>query len=914
MPESMLPEDGYVHWRDERRVISLHSGSSPRAADFAFTSISADRAARFWTSPGASSAQILRVLGDDPNDLPAPDALRDGFHVRATSSGVSVVFVVTVTQGADTASLLRTNLVRALRALGSRVAHSTLWLPLMGTGTGGLSMEVSLRITLEALVEVELGVPGRPVRACIDLPAELGSAWQQTLHAHAHSLLTGCTLTHRGVQDIPLAGAAHDKALVTLLAQLFGADELRRWVHFALGEEVHRELPGEPVALNELAFQSVQAAQRRGLVDEMFFARLRAERPAQARRIRDVAELWLDARPAQPETQGTPSQHLRTQLSYPDERTRMLSEELADAYERKQSLEAAGVDTSEVMQEILRVKREIRSGGQLRPGDRLGDNRYLLIERIGRGGFANVWKALDRAFQRQVAIKALHSELAGDVIRRERFFRGARIMAELDHPAVVRIIEPHGEDDDYHYFVMELVAGGDLRRAVLDGRVDASALVPLLLRLGEALAVAHARGLVHRDIKPANVLLTESGDLRLADFDLVSAADTTGGTRTGVLGTLVYAAPELLDRPQEADARADVYGLGMTAAFVLHGADLPREVLRDGAGFIAGLPCDESLKRLLQRAVAWNAPDRFTDAASFCQALRDYVQRPKRIEASRQIWVPDPATPRPVMAESFVEPETGIHFLRVPSGSFTMGARRLRLREHRVEISPFWLAETPVTRAQYERFLQETGRSEPFPWKEPRFGDPNQPAVGMKWLDAYFFCQWASRASGLAVVLPTEAQWEFAARGTDGRPYPWGDEKPTPLRAQFDRYWAKDAPLPVASLPGSRGLFGHLDQAGNVWEWCMDAWDAGAYAARGALATDPVVLKGGDPDRRVVRGGGFTSMAIELHAAYRSSWDQDRGAYGMGFRVAVLPRPPEKTPEAEDSHAGPVADGDAPAS
>jgi hypothetical protein len=555
MPESIPPEDGHVHWRDERRVISLHSGSSPRAAGFAFTSISADAAGRSWTSSNASSARILPVLGDNPHDLPAPAMLRDGFHVRATPSGVSVVFVVTGTQGTHAATLLRTNLVRALNALGSRVAHNTLWLPLMGTGAGGLSMEASLGITLEALLEAELGVPGQPTRACIDLPVELGPAWQQALHAQAHSLLTGCTLAHRITHEVPLVGASQDKQLVTLLAQLFDADELRRWVRFALGEEVHRELPGGPVALSELAFQSIQAAQRRGLVDEVFFARLRAERPAQARLIGDVAELWLDTRPT-PEASGTPTQRLRPQLSYPDERTRMLSEQLADAYERKQSLGAAAVDTSEVVQEILRIKREIRSGGQLRPGDRLGDNRYLLIERIGRGGFANVWKALDRKLQRQVAIKALHSELAGDVIRRERFFRGARIMAELDHPAVVRIMEPHGEDDDYHYFVMELVAGGDLRRAVIDRRVDASALVPLLLRLGEALAVAHARGLVHRDIKPANVLLTESGDLRLADFDLVSAADTTGGTRTGVLGTLLYAAPELLDRPRRSCSTA----------------------------------------------------------------------------------------------------------------------------------------------------------------------------------------------------------------------------------------------------------------------------------------------------------------------------------------------------------------------
>jgi formylglycine-generating enzyme required for sulfatase activity len=148
--------------------------------------------------------------------------------------------------------------------------------------------------------------------------------------------------------------------------------------------------------------------------------------------------------------------------------------------------------------------------------------------------------------------------------------------------------------------------------------------------------------------------------------------------------------------------------------------------------------------------------------------------------------------------------------------------------------------------------------------------------------------------------LPTEAQWEFAARGPEGRLYPWGSEEPDALRAQFDRHWLKDGPLPVGSLPGSRGPFGHLDQAGNVWEWCLDSWDASAYARRGALTVDPVELDTGDAKMRVVRGGGFTSMALELHAAYRNSWQNDDGSVSIGFRVAVLPRGTGKQPHGED--------------
>ena len=154
-------------------------------------------------------------------------------------------------------------------------------------------------------------------------------------------------------------------------------------------------------------------------------------------------------------------------------------------------------------------------------------------------------------------------------------------MAELQHPAVVPVLERHGEDGGYHYFVMEYVAGGNLREAVLEKALTREQFLSVILRIGEALALAHTRGLIHRDVKPANILLPVPERPLLTDFDLVGAADTTGGTRTGAMGTIIYAAPECLDRPQEADPRADIYSLGMTTIFGLHGADLPLHMLRN---------------------------------------------------------------------------------------------------------------------------------------------------------------------------------------------------------------------------------------------------------------------------------------------------------------------------------------------
>src|SRR5262249_22800181 len=151
----------------------------------------------------------------------------------------------------------------------------------------------------------------------------------------------------------------------------------------------------------------------------------------------------------------------------------------------------------------------LREGGQLQAGDALGEGRYLLVKTVGRGGFAVVWEAYDCTEQQRVAIKGLHANLAGDLQRRERLFPGANAMRKLEHPAVVRVLQSEGKDGGFYYFVMEFVMGVNLREAVLAQRLKRNAILPLILRIGDALALAHARGMIHRDIKPANVLLDE---------------------------------------------------------------------------------------------------------------------------------------------------------------------------------------------------------------------------------------------------------------------------------------------------------------------------------------------------------------------------------------------------------------------
>ncbi len=137
--------------------------------------------------------------------------------------------------------------------------------------------------------------------------------------------------------------------------------------------------------------------------------------------------------------------------------------------------------------------------------------------------------------------------------------------------------------------------------------------------------------------------------------------------------------------------------------------------------------------------------------------------------------------------EIITEPKTGLRLLPIPAGEFRMGSEDINDARpvRQVRLSPFRLGETPVTNRQYQVFLKATDHREPPSWRDRRFSDPDQPVVGVSWHDAVAFCAWLSDAAPVRFALPSEAQWEYAARGSDDHRYPWGNDAPTPEHACF---------------------------------------------------------------------------------------------------------------------------------
>ena len=529
-------------------------------------------------------------------------------------------------------------------------------------------------------------------------------------------------------------------------------------------------------------------------------------------------------------------------------------------------------------------------------GTRIGD-RYAIDGVLGEGGMGVVYRATDTQRGRTVAIKALHGSLMGDAEIRRRFTREAQVMLGWNHRHVARVHELI-EHPDLLAFVMEHVEGPTLEEHAQrwNGKLPYDEIRLIFTDVLDAMQEAHAAGIVHRDLKPHNILLRLDRDglaPKIVDFGIAKILEGTTYTMTGaLLGTCRYMSPEQAQAPQHVDHRTDIYSLGVTLYRCLTGR-CPFEGHSHFAVMMAHVTqapeppsvyrphMPAALEQIVLAALAKDPADRPQSCAEFRAALDG------ALGDVTQVRIEPEADPPPLVLG-----DDGSEMRLVAGGAFQLGAQR-----RTVMIDRFYLARFPVTNRQFQAFVDATGYrpddAEAYRFLHhfrngscpPELAD--HPVVFVSWTDARAYCRWAARR------LPSEAEWEKAARGPDGNKYPWGRDEPTPELANFGQARAKNYPItpgeggtaPVDAFPRGASPYGIEGMAGNVFEWCEDVDDPGFYLHGPDRNPRNTIQPGTAPC--VIRGGSWRYDASSLRTYARASFAPTFRLDTVGFRVAM---------------------------
>jgi serine/threonine protein kinase len=265
--------------------------------------------------------------------------------------------------------------------------------------------------------------------------------------------------------------------------------------------------------------------------------------------------------------------------------------------------------------------------------------RYEIQSEIGRGGMAVVYLANDPSFERKVAIKLVSVNLQENPVFLSRFEREARLIARIEHPAIVPVYD-FGEQEQRPYLVMRYMAGGSLSEKI-DGQImPLEEAAKIISQIAPALDAVHARGVVHRDLKPANILFDDFGNAAIADFGIAHLNDATVDlTGSALIGTPAYMSPEQVQGERELDGRSDVYALGVILFAMLTGqspfrATTPMSValkhLTEPIPSILSQRPDlpASVELVLNKALAKDREMRYSSASEMARALQSTVTSP----------------------------------------------------------------------------------------------------------------------------------------------------------------------------------------------------------------------------------------------------------------------------------------------
>ncbi len=475
-----------------------------------------------------------------------------------------------------------------------------------------------------------------------------------------------------------------------------------------------------------------------------------------------------------------------------------------------------------------------------------------------------------------VCIKRLSKSASMDRTIRSRFLAEAELLQSISHEHMVRVLAVVADSSTPSIVISS--PEGEAIGALIRRRekLPIPIAIAFALQLLNALDYLHARGIVHRSLSTDTIHVvahpqTGLPHLVVTDFGLARAihldAAATGGTGTLVgmqvsdgtshLAPTAYMAPETIDG--EADSRADLYALGVLLFELVTGRK----------------PIGHGLQG-----------DRLIDAIHSQPPTRLRLLRPEASieleETLNRLMAKDPDRRFFDVSEtrSKLLAIADATMVKIPSGPFIRGSERGQPNarpeespQRTLKISAFFVDRLPVTVQQFRAYLGAIGSELPSGWERHNpIDEPDLPVVYVTWDEAKAYAQWAGKR------LLTEAEWEKAARGTDGREFPWGDHLPDSELACFQSEGRETVySHPMGASPG-----GCLDMAGNAFEWVEDWYNRDYYSV--APETDPKGPNVGS--KKVLRGGSFVHEAFALRVATRGRYAPHERRANHGFRCA----------------------------
>ena len=514
-------------------------------------------------------------------------------------------------------------------------------------------------------------------------------------------------------------------------------------------------------------------------------------------------------------------------------------------------------------------------------------DRYRALRIIGQGGFGKTFLAQDegKPSKPKCVIKQFIYDDPATLREAQRLFEQEAV--RLDdlgkHPQIPELLA-HCEQEGRQYLVQEFIDGENLLQELhRAGRFSEAKIKELLLDLLPVLQFIHAGQVIHRDIKPENVIRRRSdGRLVVVDFGAAKMASQTALQKTGTtIGSAGYAAPE--QAFGKALFASDIYSLGVSCLHLITNVN-PLTMYDPVEGFawrdfLVNQKVSNELGQILDKMTQPSVKQRYQLVAETLQVLQ-----PK---ASSSV-TPQPTQRTPVSTSSnslILDCGNGVklELVKVIAGSFNMGNNEYVNEQpiHRVNLREFLIGKYPVTQAQYQAVIG----------KNPsQFKGEQNPVEAVSWHNAMEFCQKLSQKTGHQLRLPTEAEWEYAAKGGNrSKGYTYSGSN------NLDEVgWYKDNPKffgvfgvggkthPVGQKKANE--IGVYDMSGNVWEWCEDVWHENY---NGAPTDGSAWLTGGEQNKRALRGGSWGSSDIVCRSAYRDMSNAGIRSYYFGFRVVV---------------------------